>query len=397
MKLNLKHSEQNLINDEIIGSFILIGTALLALLIKNSFLAEYYSSFLNIKLSVKINEVGLNKPLLLWINDGLMAIFFLLVGLELKREVCAGELKEFKKIILPVAGATGGVLAPICIFYLFNNSYEHNMAGWAIPMATDIAFALGILSLFGKRVPVELTIFLLTLAIIDDLAAILVIGIYHTTSISFEALMGSGFCIVVLFLFNLMGIKKLALFLMTGFLLWLATLQSGFHATIAGVILGLFIPYKTKSGDTLLHDLEEGIKPLVTFFVLPVFAFANSGIPLDNISLSDVSNPIVLGIAFGLLFGNLIGVTALTTIVGKLLKIDVSYSFLNLVGVSLICGIGFTMSLFISGLSFSDNFELLNLSRLAIILGSSLSMGLGCLVLNYSLPQASSHSRNKIN
>lgn len=375
-------------NREIISGVLLLGCAVLAMIIVNSPLSIYYNSILEAKLSIKLDDAGLAKPLLLWINDGLMAIFFLLVGLELKREVAEGELSDFKRVIMPIMGAIGGMACPIIIFYCFNYESDYYMQGWAIPMATDIAFALGVLAMFGKRVPIQLKLFLLTLAIIDDLGAIIVIGLFHTAKISYQALSYAEGIVMILILINLLNISKTSIYLTFGFLLWICTLQSGFHATIAGVVLALTIPVRSDDGEQILHSLEENIKPLVTFIILPVFAFSNSGIPLNNMSMSDILHPVVLGISLGLLFGNLIGITIMTYITRKLFKVKTDYTNLDMIGAALLCGIGFTMSLFISGLSYSDDISLTNLSRLGIILGSLMSMTFGALVLNYSLPKS---------
>lgn len=379
--------KQQVINNEIISGILLLVCAVLALIINNSSLSEWYNSFLNIKVAITIDGIGINKPLLLWINDGLMAVFFLLVGLELKREVAAGELSSPSKVILPIVGAIGGMLFPIIIYYYFNQDNPEYMVGWAIPMATDIAFALGILALFGKRVSIQLKLFLLTLAIIDDLGAILVIGIYHTKSISWHALGFALVATIVLILLNWRDVKRTSLYGAFGLLLWFSTLQSGFHATIAGVVLALTIPVVTKDGSQVLHNLEENLKPLVSFFILPVFAFSNSGIPLVDISMNDLLHPLVIGTAVGLILGNLLGISILTLIVKRIFNIHTSYTTTNLIGTALLCGIGFTMSLFISGLSFSNDVHLLNLSRLGILSGSFMSMILGSIVLHLSLPK----------
>lgn len=373
--------------NEVLGSVLLISSAILAMVVNNSQFSSLYNNFLDIRLSVSLADNSLDKPLLLWINDGLMAVFFLLVGLELKREILEGELSDFKKVSLPIAGAVGGMLCPIFIYYIFNVSDAEYLKGWAVPMATDIAFALGILALFGKRVPIQLKLFLLTLAIIDDLGAIVVIGLFHTQYISWLALGYAQAIIIILVLCNVFSVRTTSIYLMFGWLLWLCTLKSGFHATIAGVILAFTIPLKVQGNKEILHNLEEELKPLVAFLILPIFSFANSGIPLDNISLNDIVHPIVLGISVGLILGNCIGIFLATFFIKSVLKIKPSFSNLDLLGVALLCGIGFTMSLFISGLSFSENMHLLNLSRLGIMLGSSTSMILGIIVLNKSLPK----------
>lgn len=384
----MKPTKIKFISHDIIAGILLLSCAILALLINNSQLYTFYDQFLYSKLSIELNGHGLDKPLLLWINDGLMAIFFLLVGLELKRELVEGELREFSKVILPIVGAIGGIIAPIIIYYLFNYTNPMFLSGWAIPMATDIAFALGVLALFSRRVPIQLKLFLLTLAILDDLAAILVIGLFHTSKISWHALWYAQGLIITLIILNILNTKRTSIYIMLGFLLWLVTLQSGFHATIAGVVLAFTIPVKTKYGEQVLHSLEENLKPLVSFMILPIFAFANSGIPLNAMSINDIYHPIVLGIALGLILGKTFGIAFFTILVQKLLKVKIDYNYPSLLGVCVLCGIGFTMSLFISGLSFDFSNNLLNLSRLGIMVGSAVSILLGCLILHLSLPKA---------
>lgn len=383
-------SKQKLLQNEFIGGLLLFLCAFLALIMNNSPMSYLYNNFFDLKIGIFIAEYALEKPLLLWINDGLMAIFFLLVGLELKREILEGELRDPSKICLPIAGAVGGMAAPILIYYFFNINSKEYLEGWAIPMATDIAFALGVLALFGKRVPVQLKLFLLTLAIIDDIGAILVIGLFHTNHISGQALAYAQAAIICLILMNMFNVRSKSFYLLFGALLWLTTLKSGFHATIAGVILAFTIPLKVKGGIDVLQRIEIDLRPLVTFFILPVFAFANSGIPFNNIDLSDLYSSLFLGVSIGLVIGNSIGITFFTFMTQKLFNIKTDFSLANLIGTSFVCGIGFTMSLFIASLAFGYDAHLLNLSRLGIISGSFISMIIGIIILQFTLPKNSS-------
>ncbi len=373
-------------------SLLLIAATFAALLVKNSPFSALYDSLLSLNFSVSVGDLGISKPLLLWINDGLMAIFFFLVGLEIKREVLGGELSNRHVLILPCAGAVGGMLGPALIYTAFNYGDPEAMVGWAIPSATDIAFALGILSLLGDRVPKSLKLFLMTLAIIDDLGAILVIALFYTKGLSLGAIGMGGLFILALFILNRRGVKSLSPYLLLAVALWVSVLKSGVHATLAGVIAAFFIPHVAVEGarKTLLESLEHDLYGLVMFFILPVFAFANTGIALTGLSLEMILHPVPLGIAAGLVLGNQIGImlACFTVIRSGLATLPDGIGWVRLYGVSALCGIGFTMSLFISSLAFeSGAHDMIFDDRLGILIGSFISCMFGYWVLYKTLPK----------
>lgn len=368
------------------AGLILMGVALLAMLAANSTIAPLYNSFLDTNIRIGIGNFEISKPALLWINDGLMAIFFFLVGLEIKREVLAGELSSFDKAVLPVLAAVGGMAIPAFVFVFINWGSPGNLKGWAVPTATDIAFALGILALLGTRAPVALKVFLLAVAIIDDLGAIIIIAVFYTSELSTNSLTLSmlGFALAVSL--NRMGVQRVAPYLIIGILMWVFVLKSGVHATLAGVLIALTIPLKPKDGDkALLHRMEHALHPWVAFLVLPVFAFANAGVSLAGLSLADLMEPLTLGIALGLVVGKQVGVVLATWIGVKsgLARLPEGVSWRHIYGVACLCGVGFTMSLFIGSLAF-DADETMNAVRLGVIAGSILSGLLGYAVLRSS-------------
>ncbi|WP_282181977.1 Na+/H+ antiporter NhaA [Aliiroseovarius marinus] len=371
------------------AGLILMGVALLAMLAANTALAPYYDSFLNTNVRAGIGGFEISKPALLWINDGLMAIFFFLVGLEIKREVLTGELSSFDKAVLPVLAAIGGMAIPGLVFVALNWSTPENLNGWAIPTATDIAFALGILALLGTRAPVALKVFLLAIAIIDDLGAIVIIAVFYTSELSTNALTLSmlGFALAVAL--NRMGVQRVAPYLIIGVFMWVFVLKSGVHATLAGVLIALTIPLKAKDGDkALLYKLEHELHPWVAFLILPVFAFANAGVSLQGISFSDLMQPLPLGIAAGLFLGKQIGVFGATWIGVKsgLARLPEGVTWHHVYGVACLTGVGFTMSLFIGSLAFGAD-ETMNAVRLGVISGSILSGLVGFAVLRTASSQ----------
>ena len=372
------------------GGILLFCTAVLAIIVANSPLENYYQLLLSTPVEIRIGALEIAKPLLLWINDGLMAIFFFLVGLELKRELLEGELSDKKNIILPGIGAVGGMVVP-AMFYLFFNADDPVAAkGWAIPAATDIAFALGVLLLLGSRVPTSLKIFLTSLAIFDDIGAIIIIAIFYTSNISLSALGVVAICVPILFIMNRMNIIKKSPYLLIGLIMWVATLKSGVHATLAGVILAMFIPMrsKTEPDHSPLRTLEHDLHSIVAFFVLPIFAFANAGINFAGVTTDQLFHGVPLGIALGLFFGKQIGIFGLCWLFIKLkvTSLPKGMSMLSLYGTSALCGIGFTMSLFIGSLAFEETgVNLLFDERLGIIIGSLFSGLVGYFVLRYSL------------
>ncbi len=373
------------------SGLMLMGAAVLALIVANiPFLSDYYEVLINTPVAVKAGALEIHKPLLLWVNDGLMAVFFLLIGLELKREFIEGELSSAKKIMLPGIGAVGGMAVPALIYIFLNSGDPVALKGWAIPAATDIAFALGILALLGSDVPTGLKVFLSSLAIFDDLGAILIIAFFYTSKISVSALIVGACCVLILFLFNLKGIVSKRLFLFIGIIMWIALLKSGVHATLAGVILAMFVPLRTadKSIPSSLRSMEQDLHAAVAFIILPVFAFCNAGIVLKGTGIDDIFHNVPLGIALGLFLGKQLGVFAFCWIAIRLglAELPGKVSWASLYGTSALCGIGFTMSLFIGSLAFEETgVNLLFDERLGIILGSVASGILGFFILRKSL------------
>jgi NhaA family Na+:H+ antiporter len=374
------------------SGIILVMAAIVAMVLANSPLVSYYNMLIEMPVEVRVGPLQLAKPLLLWINDGLMAIFFFLVGLELKRELLEGELKQVGNVVLPAIAALGGMVVPAFIYTVLNGSNEVAMQGWAIPTATDIAFALGVLSLLGNRVPTSLKIFLVSLAIFDDMGAIVIIALFYTAEISTASLVIASICLVSLYALNRRGVAEMTPYLILGIIMWVAVLKSGVHATLAGVLLAFFIPMRDRNNPeySLLKELEHDLHGAVAFFILPLFAFANSGISLQGVGVEQLLHPVPLGIAAGLFIGKQLGVFVFCWLGIKLglakLPADISWSVLY--GASLITGIGFTMSLFIGSLSFEQSgVNMLFDERLGIIVGSLLSAVSGYLVLQRVLPK----------
>jgi len=376
------HALREFVAFESAGGILLAVAAVAALTLANSPLAFLYAAFLDTPVEVRAGALQIAKPLLLWINDGLMAVFFFLVGLEIKREVLEGNLSRRDQIILPALAAAGGMAMPALVYLYFTSGTADLARGWAIPAATDIAFALGALSLAGKRVPVALKVFLLTLATLDDLGAIVIIALFYTAQLSAMALILAAVALAVLFAFNRLHVSRTALYLFAGLAMWVFVLKSGVHATLAGVALGLMIPLCRKDGSHFIHALEEGLHPYVKFLVLPLFAFANAGIPLDGFSLQNIMQPLPLGIAAGLVIGKpagvLLAIVAATSL--GLAKLPENCRMVHMVGVGCLAGVGFTMSLFIGSLAFESH-ELANAVRVGVITGSLIATALGLAVL----------------
>ena len=373
------------------GGLILVAAAMLALVLANSPLADLYMQFLGLKLTVMVEGFGVSKPLILWVNDGLMAVFFLLVGLELKREVVEGQLSSPEQIILPALAAIGGLIVPAVIYWFINRDNPLGINGWAIPTATDIAFALAILSLLGSRVPASLKIFLTTIAIFDDLGAIVIIALFYSADLSTESLAAAGAGIAVLFVLNRLGVKSLAAYLIVGVFIWLFVLKSGVHATLAGIAVAAFIPLKGGDEHSPSRHLEHILHPWVAYAVLPLFAFANAGLPFAGVGLDAVTGTVSTGIVLGLFFGKQIGVFGITALVIGLgvAKKPEGSNWLNLYGIALLCGVGFTMSLFIGSLAFEHGgFSNTAALKIGVIAGSLASAFCGWLVLHLSLPKA---------
>jgi len=386
-------SIRDFLKQESAGGILLVVASVFALLFANSPLSGLYANLLNIPVEIRFGAFEIAKPLLLWINDGLMAVFFFLVGLELKREFVEGELSDLQKISLPALGAIGGMVVPSGIYLLLNAGDPQAVSGWAIPAATDIAFALGILALLGDRVPTQLKIFLVSLAIFDDMGAIIIIALFYTSGLSLTALAIAGGCILLLALLNRRGSMRLSLYLIVGLVMWASVLKSGVHATLAGVILAFFIPIREdpKTGRSPLRDMEQDLHGSVAFLILPLFAFANAGVSLQGLSVSALTAPVPLGIAAGLFIGKQLGVFGLCWLGIKLgiAKLPQQVNWSQLYGVAILCGVGFTMSLFIGSLAFEDaDSPYLYQDRLGIISGSLLSATFGYLWLHRTLQPA---------
>lgn len=372
------------------GGILLLGTAVVALLIANSPLAEYYGSLLKTTLAVQVGELIISKPLLLWVNDGLMAVFFFLIGLEVKREFIEGELSSPAQVVLPGMGALGGMIVPAGLYAWLNWGDAVAMDGWAIPVATDIAFALALLSAFGARVPTSLKVFLLTLAIFDDLAAIVIIAIFYAQDLSVTALAIGAVALLIAVTMNRLGVERTSAYILLGIVLWTAVLKSGVHATLAGVLIAFCIPIRDSKGGSPLRELEHNLHGPVAYVILPAFAFANAGIALGGMSLADVTHPVTMGVMAGLVVGKPVGIlifVGLALMLG-LAKLPGDIKLSQLLGVSFACGIGFTMSLFIAGLAFEHGSgDYFAGDRLGILLGSVLSAILAFVILQFSLPR----------
>lgn len=372
------------------AGILLIFATIIALTLKNSQLIEFYDAFLHAPVAIQLGPLAIDKPLILWINDGLMAIFFFLIGLEVKREILEGHLSSIQQITLPGIAAVGGMVFPALIYYYFNHGDEFAMQGWAIPTATDIAFALGILSLLGNRVPISLKIFLMALAIIDDLGAIIIIALFYTAELSAASIIVAISALITLVLMNRFKVSSRGAFIFVGIILWISVLKSGVHATLAGVALALTIPlYSTnKQGQkfSMLKSTEHQLHPWVAFLILPLFAFVNAGIGLREISLEQLFSDVPVGIFLGLFLGKQIGVFGLSWLAIKLkvATLPEGSNWPQLYAVSVLTGIGFTMSIFVNSLAFSDTQLFNSTDKLAIILASFISGFVGYLVLKFS-------------
>ena len=375
---------------EAAGGIALVLAAVLGVIAANSSLAVDYEALLVTKAEVRIGTLGIAKPLLLWINDGLMAVFFLLVGIEIKREFRAGELASPRQAALPVIAAAGGMVVPAAIYAAINLAEPQRLQGWAIPAATDIAFALGVLALLGRRVPLALKVLLTAIAIIDDLGAIIIIAVFYTAQLSLTALALAGAAGAVLCALNLCGVRRLAPYVIAGAALWLFLVKSGVHATLAGVVLAIAIPMGDRAdGHCLLESVERGLHSWVAFAILPIFGFANAGVSFAGVGWSSLAEPVTLGIALGLCLGKPIGVYAsLRLAIGAgLARLPGGTTWGQLLGLSILCGIGFTMSLFIGGLAWEHG-DFDAPVRLGVIAGSLVSAFAGTLVLLAARPVA---------
>lgn len=372
---------QRFLKLESAGGILLLLSAVAAMLLANSPLSEQYNNFLNLPVSIQIGHFVIDKTLIHWINDGFMAVFFILVGMEVKKELFEGSLSSYQQAIFPAIAAIGGMIIPAIVYWFIAKQDPSLVNGWAIPMATDIAFALGIMALLSKQVPLPLKIFLLALAIIDDLGAIVVIALFFSHGLSVQALFFSAIAIIALVLLNRFKVSALCAYMVVGAILWASVLKSGVHATLAGVIIGFCIPLNGKNGEKPLHDFEHILAPWSSFIILPLFAFANAGVSFEGLNFTMLSSPLLLGIALGLIIGKPVGVFSFSYISVKLglAKLPNGVNFKQIFAVALLCGIGFTMSMFLASLAFEAGAgETINtLSRLGILLGSTISAIIG--------------------
>lgn len=384
---------------EAAGGILLVIAALLAMLLANSPGHTLYDAWLNIPVAVQFGEFHIAKPLLLWINDGLMAVFFFLVGLEIKREIIVGHLREPAQAVLPGIAAIGGMAVPALVYVALNWRDPIALEGWAIPTATDIAFAVGILALLGNRVPPALKLFLLTLAIIDDLGAIIIIALFYSANLAPVSLGWAAAAIGVLFMLNRAGVTRFAPYLLAGIVLWVSVLKSGVHATLAGVVFAFFIPlHEPRNPDrSPLKRIEHDLHPWVAFGILPLFAFANAGVPLAGVTLADAAGNVPLGIALGLFVGKQLGVFGFTWIAVKsgFARLPEGATWLMVYGTAILCGIGFTMSLFIASLAFEQSgAQNMVGDRLGILIGSLCAAVVGYSVLRIALTRKSRDAGN---
>lgn len=377
------------INSDASGGVTLIIAAVLAMIMANlDATSGLYHAFLNTPVELTVGSLEIHKDMLLWINDALMAVFFLAIGLEVKSELVQGSLATRQQAAFPVIAAVGGMVLPALIYLLFNFHDPVARHGWAIPTATDIAFALGVLALLGNRIPVALKIFLMALAIIDDLGAILIIALFYTSQLSMLSLGVAAAAIVVLAVLNALNVRRTGIFILVGLVLWTAVLKSGVHATIAGVIIGFFIPLKEVNGVSPAKNLEHVLSPWVSWLILPLFAFANAGVSLAGVTPTSLASMLPLGIIAGLFIGKPLGITLFTWLALrlKLAKLPHGTAFNQIMAVGVLCGIGFTMSIFITTLAFAElEPELVDLAKLGILLGSLLSAVVGYLLLRIRL------------
>ena len=369
---------------EAASGLLLLISAIIALIISNSNLSESYFSLLNKHIFIGISNIGLDLSLLHWINDALMAVFFFVVTLEIKREFIHGELSRPRQALLPIIGAIGGMALPAVIYVIINYELGITLKGWAIPTATDIAFSIGVLSLLGSRIPISLKVFLTALAIIDDLGAIIIIAFFYSSELQYTYLLLMFVALIFLIILNKLGVKKSLPYFFIGIFLWYFTHGSGIHSTISGVILALTIPHKKNESDfSLLLKLEHFLSPYVAYAIMPLFAFANAGVNLDNISMNSLLYPVPLGILCGLFFGKQIGVFLFSylSIKFKIAEMPTKSNWSKFYGIGILTGIGFTMSLFVGNLAFYDSLEYINGVKIGVLTGSLLSAIMGYFLL----------------
>lgn len=389
----MKDNIRQFFNHDAAGGILLVLAAFIAMVMANTPLVSFYQGVLDIPIVIKLGTFEIAKPLLLWVNDGLMAIFFFLIGLEIKREILDGQLRSIEQITLPAFAAVAGIAVPALFYYWFTSEDPIAVNGWAIPAATDIAFALGLFVLFGKGLPLSLKLFLLSVAIFDDIGAIVIIALFYSQDLSVISLLISLVGLGLLAVLNRFNVRYPAAYLLIGVVVWAAVLKSGVHATLAGFAIAWFIPLKVQNpdGNPMLSHMEHALHPWVSFMVLPIFALANAGVQIVGATMADLFNPITLGIAAGLFVGKQVGIFGICCLVVKsgLAKMPKDATWLQLYGVTLLCGVGFTMSLFIGSLAFEGQGADYQLSvKVGVLMGSILSAVLAAVILSISKPKA---------
>ena len=375
---------RNFVRLESSSGILLLIAGLIALVLSNSSFAGVFDHILHLKLYFGTNLPLFYKSIQHWINDGLMVIFFFVVGLELKREFLEGELSMPSQAILPVIAAVGGMVVPAIFYLLFNFNNPETFQGWAIPSATDIAFSLGVLSLLGKKVPISLKIFLMALAIIDDLGAIIIIALFYSSNLEIFSLLVVLFILFFLYLCNRRNLQNIWIYILLGFFLWIFIQNAGIHATISGVLLAIFIPHKKTKQGSLLTCAENKLHPWVAYLIMPLFALTNAGVYLGDVSLASLSNPVPLGIMTGLFFGKQIGVFFTTFLLIKMgyARLPSGSNWIQMYGIAMLAGIGFTMAMFINFLAFDTDIYI-NQAKIAILIASFTSAVLGYILLNF--------------
>lgn len=369
------------------SGIILVLAAVFALIMANSLFSPYYNAFLEFPVSITLGAFSISKPLVLWVNDGLMALFFFVVGLEIKRELFYGQLSSPDQVVLPFLAAVAGILFPALIYVAFNYQDAVAMNGWAIPSATDIAFALGIFILFGKHLPPSLKLFLLSVAIIDDIGAVIIIAIFYSQELATNSLIVASIGVVVLFIFNRMKLENKTPFILVSIIVWAAVLKSGVHATLAGFVVAWFVPIARDKAQSMSYQIEHGLHSWIAFFVLPLFAFANAGVGLTNVSIEEVITPVSIGIIGGLFIGKQFGIfiACYIAIKLKLCQLPKGATWTQLYGVCLLCGVGFTMSLFIGSLAFEEQgLAYQTQVKIGVLVGSLVSAVAGAYLLKKS-------------
>ena len=369
------------------SGIILVIAAILALFMANSFFSANYNAFLEFPVSITLGTFAISKPLVLWVNDGLMALFFFVVGLEIKRELFYGQLSSPDQVVMPFLAAIAGIVFPALIYVAFNYQDAVAMNGWAIPSATDIAFALGIFILFGKHLPPSLKLFLLSVAIIDDIGAVIIIAIFYSQELATNSLIIASMGCVVLFIFNRLKLENKTPFILVSIIVWAAVLKSGVHATLAGFVVAWFIPIARSKSHSMSYQIEHGLHPWIAFFVLPLFAFANAGVGLTGATIDELVTPVSIGIIGGLFIGKQLGifVACFVAVKLKLCKLPEGATWTQLYGVCLLCGVGFTMSLFIGSLAFEEQgLAYQTQVKVGVLVGSIISAVAGAYLLTKS-------------